>query len=62
MRLSNDFNLSHRFSMRLNDRKRPSRSSSRLNDGHRTNKNRSLFSERDWKIATTERERIEGRY
>ena len=37
MRLSNDFNPSHRLSMRLDDRKGPSRVSSRLNDGLPTN-------------------------
>ena len=33
MRLGNDFNLSHRLSMRLDDRQGPSRVLSRLNDG-----------------------------
>ena len=38
MRLSNDFNPSHRLSMRLDDGKGPSRVSSRLNDRLPTNK------------------------
>ena len=38
MRFRNDFNPSHRLSMRLDDGKGPSRLSSRLNDGLPTNK------------------------
>ena len=50
MRLGNDFNPSHRLSMRLDDGQGPSRVLSRLNDGlPKDKKNPFQASTRDWK-------------